>query len=166
MTAPLTKADTATAAAFAAWLDANWTGGALPPLKTSAGVVVSTSPKPSAQWLAYWAYVQKIDPKAPLLAAIESFYWYQLAKTGLGDAIGKAVTAGGTAVGAVDTGVSTASYLPSWATGLGTLLGDLTNKNTWLRVAEGLLGIILIAVGLAHMTHAVPIATAIASKVP
>jgi hypothetical protein len=85
---------------------------------------------------------------------------------GAGSAISQVITAEGTAVGDTAVGVETASYVPSWATGLTSLLGDLTNKNTWLRLAEGLLGLLLIAVGLAHMTRAVPIATAIAGKVP
>jgi hypothetical protein len=49
---------------------------------------------------------------------------------------------------------------------IGDFFQRLTQGNTWLRIGEGLLGIILIAVGLAHMTRAVPIATAIARKVP
>jgi hypothetical protein len=49
---------------------------------------------------------------------------------------------------------------------IGDFFQRITQGNTWLRIGEGLLGIILIAVGLAHMTRAVPIATSIASKVP
>jgi hypothetical protein len=49
---------------------------------------------------------------------------------------------------------------------LADFFGRLTQAHTWQRIGEGLLGVILIAVGLAHMTKAVPIATAIASKVP
>lgn len=49
---------------------------------------------------------------------------------------------------------------------VGDFLGRLTQAATWERVGEVLLGLVLIAVGIAHMTKAVPIATAIASKVP
>jgi hypothetical protein len=49
---------------------------------------------------------------------------------------------------------------------IGDFLGRLTQAHTWERIAEALLGLVLIAVGIAHMTKAVPIATAIASKVP
>jgi hypothetical protein len=49
---------------------------------------------------------------------------------------------------------------------IGDFASRLTQAHTWERVAEVLLGVILIAVGLAHMTRAVPIATAIAAKVP
>jgi hypothetical protein len=48
---------------------------------------------------------------------------------------------------------------------IGTFFGALAEGNTWIRVAEGLLGIILIAVGLARLTHAVPAATKIAGAV-
>jgi hypothetical protein len=49
---------------------------------------------------------------------------------------------------------------------VGDFASRLTQAHTWERVAEVLLGVILIAVGIARMTHAVPIATAIAAKVP
>jgi hypothetical protein len=49
---------------------------------------------------------------------------------------------------------------------IGAFFGTLTQAATWIRVAEGLLGIILIAVGLAHMTKVVPLATKIAAVVP
>lgn len=45
-------------------------------------------------------------------------------------------------------------------------LGRLTQAKTWERVGEVLLGLLLIAVGVAHMTKVVPLATAVASKVP
>jgi hypothetical protein len=44
-------------------------------------------------------------------------------------------------------------------------LGKLANANLWMRVGEVILGLLLIAVGVAEMTHAVPIATKIASAV-
>lgn len=49
--------------------------------------------------------------------------------------------------------------------GIADFLSRLTQKNTWVRVAEVAIGIILIAVGVARMTHAVPIATKIAGAV-
>lgn len=48
---------------------------------------------------------------------------------------------------------------------IGSFFGALSQGSTWIRVAEGILGIILIAVGLARITHAVPIATKIAGAV-
>lgn len=49
---------------------------------------------------------------------------------------------------------------------IGAFFSSLVQANTWERIAEVLLGTILIAVGIAHMTKIVPAATAIASKVP
>lgn len=69
-------------------------------------------------------------------------------------------------IGAATGQVATTAQTQSWSSGLTNLLANLANRNLWLRLAEGLLGIVLISVGLAHMTRAVPIATAIASKVP
>lgn len=67
-----------------------------------------------------------------------------------------------TAASAVATGA--ASTIPGVAQ-IGSFFSALAQGSTWIRVAEGLLGIILIAVGLARLTHAVPIATKIAGAV-
>jgi hypothetical protein len=48
---------------------------------------------------------------------------------------------------------------------ISNFLGDLTQSSTWLRIAEGILGVVLIAVGIARITNAVPIATKIARTV-
>jgi len=58
-------------------------------------------------------------------------------------------------------------YLTSSVPGLsqvGDFFSRLTSANTWLRIGEGLLGVVLIAVGIARITNAVPIATKIARK--
>lgn len=47
----------------------------------------------------------------------------------------------------------------------GSIFSVLQSGALWLRIAEGLLGIVLIAVGVAKLTGAVPIATKIASVV-
>lgn len=41
-----------------------------------------------------------------------------------------------------------------WAQALATFLGNLTNANTWIRVAEAALGLVLIAVGVGRITGA------------
>ncbi len=69
-------------------------------------------------------------------------------------------TPGGVAGAVVDS-----SPLGSWQQSLTNFLGALTNGNTWIRLAEGVLGVVLIAIGLARITHAVPIATKIAGAV-
>ena len=57
---------------------------------------------------------------------------------------------------------------PSALTGLAAI-GDffqrLGQANTWLRVGEVVLGLILIAVGVARITRAVPVATSVAKTV-
>lgn len=67
---------------------------------------------------------------------------------GVGSAVQQITGAAGTALGATATGVETASYLPSWSTGLANLLGALLSKNTWLRVVEVTIGALLLAFGL------------------
>lgn len=49
------------------------------------------------------------------------------------------------------------------ASSVGDFLGRLDEGSTWIRIAEGVLGLLLIAVGVARLTHAVPIATQVAS---
>lgn len=46
-----------------------------------------------------------------------------------------------------------------------TFLGPLFQANLWERVGEVVLGLVLIAIGVARLTHAVPIATKIAGAV-
>jgi hypothetical protein len=53
----------------------------------------------------------------------------------------------------------------SWESALGKLAQALGNRNTWLRVAEGVLGIALILVGVSKLAEGTPIASAI-KKVP
>lgn len=82
---------------------------------------------------------------------------------------GKAPTSQGLAQAvpqAVASGVGAAAGTLTGLASIGDFFSRLSQAHTWERVAEVLLGVILIAVGLAHMTKAVPIATAIASKVP
>jgi hypothetical protein len=62
------------------------------------------------------------------------------------------------------SGGAAASAIPGVAQ-IGTFFSALTQGNTWIRIAEGLLGIILIAVGVARITHVVPVATKIARAV-
>lgn len=49
------------------------------------------------------------------------------------------------------------------AAGVASFLGRLAQASTWIRVGQAVLGLILIAVGLARITHAVPVATTIAN---
>jgi hypothetical protein len=85
-----------------------------------------------------------------------------IALDGVAAAAGDAAIDAGDATGAADTGISTASILPSWTNGLTNLLGDLTSKNTWLRVAKVVVGSIMIIVGLVKLTGADKAAAAVA----
>jgi hypothetical protein len=73
---------------------------------------------------------------------------------GTGQAVEKAVAAGGLALGDVAAGVETAQYLPGWTDSLTALLGDLTSANTWIRVAKVIVGSVMLVVGLAKLTGA------------
>jgi len=48
--------------------------------------------------------------------------------------------------------------------GVAGFVGALTDPHTWVRIAEVVLGLVLIAVGIAKLTNAVPIATRIAGR--
>lgn len=69
---------------------------------------------------------------------------------GLGSATGGAV--GDTQTGSPLTGLAA----------IGDFFSRLTQANTWERIGMVLLGIVLVAAGVAHLTHAVPVATKIA----
>lgn len=49
--------------------------------------------------------------------------------------------------------------------GVDSFLAKLSDSNTWLRVVEIMLGAILVAIGLAKLTHAIPAATKTAATV-
>jgi hypothetical protein len=70
----------------------------------------------------------------------------------------KAFAAGNTA-SKVKAGAGAAE---SAASAVPDFLSRLTSANLWMRIGEAALGIILIAIGLARITHAVPPATTIA----
>jgi hypothetical protein len=50
-------------------------------------------------------------------------------------------------------------------TSLEQFLSELSNPHLWMRVGEVVLGLLLIAVGIAELTDAVPVATKIATMV-
>ena len=91
--------------------------------------------------------LQAAYPAATPLQRGSTVYQAWLAN-GLGSAVQKIVGAAGTALGAAATAITTADYLPSWSTGLAGFLSALTSKNTWIRTAEVVIGLVLLAVGL------------------
>lgn len=94
----------------------------------------------------------------PVLAAGLAVAWVGFST----EADAKAFAAGNT-ISKVKAGAGAAENA---TTGVADFLSRLTSANLWMRIGEAVLGIVLIAIGLARITHAVPIATAIASKVP
>jgi hypothetical protein len=67
-------------------------------------------------------------------------------------------SAGGLALG----GAAAQSVTVTAAQEAGSIFSVLQSGSLWLRLAEGLLGIVLVAIGLARLTNAVPVATKIA----
>ena len=68
-------------------------------------------------------------------------------------------------VGISPGGGFTASGPLSGLAAIGNFFNSLSQASTWIRVGEVLLGLILVAVGLARLTHAVPVATKVATAV-
>ena len=84
------------------------------------------------------------------------------APSGLGsNIINSVATAAGNAVGQAGPVGNPLTGLAA----IGDFFSRLSQANTWLRLGEGILGIMLIAVGVARMTRAVPAATRIAKAV-
>lgn len=61
-------------------------------------------------------------------------------------------------------GITTSNPLSGLAS-VGDFFSRLGQANTWIRVGEVVLGLVLLAVGVARITHAVPAATKIAKTV-
>jgi hypothetical protein len=96
-----------------------------------------------------------------------------VAVKGLDAAIASATTtAVSTEVGGVEGAALGAAHAAGYLTNpldylkdIGGFFDDLGSGNLWLRIGQVVLGLILIAVGVAELTHAVPIATHVAKTV-
>lgn len=80
----------------------------------------------------------------------------------------KEVPGGATPTGSQSQGLSQAipNVAGAAASGISqSILGPLFQANIWIRVGEVVLGLVILAVGLARITHAVPVATKIATAV-
>lgn len=69
---------------------------------------------------------------------------------------------GGVGHGKVDTTVPIVDAVADWGKAVVRFVDALLNPHTWLRVGEVALGLLLIAVGTAELTSAVPIASKVA----
>lgn len=89
--------------------------------------------------------------------------------SGIGSGISQGTSEGLTTINDSAVAASNeANYpsLPSWTQGLASLLGDLTDKNLWTRVAKLLIGATLVIVGVAKMSGASNVITKTVDKVP
>lgn len=142
---------------YSAWISANYPG------------VISNSSDPANDGLTWGGYYSKVAD-SPLAAPYSP---YQLAEGVIGEleigkipsALATGVTTGAGGLGDVATGVETARYLPSWSTGLTSFLSFLTDRSSWVRIAEGVIGALLILAAVASLAEGTP-AGKLASKVP
>jgi hypothetical protein len=97
--------------------------------------------------------LRKTGDSPTLAAAIVYEAWLG---EGIGRGVVKAVSAGGAAVG--DSAKGTATGLTAFAGGpfgsITSFIGLLETPATWLRIAEGAVGILLIATAVSHMSGA------------
>lgn len=113
-----------------------------------------------SQWLTWHqAQVAKDGPGANSLLQYEEAFVVLWEEAKLGTNLAAGLGGGGAAVGALATSAATT------ATTLGSIFSVFQDASLWLRIGEGLLGIVLIAVGVAKLTGAVPAATKIAAAV-
>lgn len=126
----------------------------------------SKTPYEGMDSAALYDYIAAKNPRArphDIAAAVADL----LVSSGFAKTIGGVVV--GTGIATADIAKGTVAGIDQFASSplgqLGAFLGSLSQASTWLRVAEGVLGVVLIAIGVARMTSAVPIATKIARSV-
>jgi hypothetical protein len=154
-TTPGTPLPATTPAAFAAYLNKNFAGtdGVKGHPLTALNSLGYTGATLGDQWLSFWAAFQAKDPGKPLETAEQAFVVLWEEGT-LGTNLAQG-SAGGLAAGG--------AFAASGAQTAASIFSVFQSANLWIRVGEVILGALLIAVGLAKMTGAVPIATKIAS---
>ena len=154
------------AAQWEAYLAANT--NPLNPDYTGTAVLKNGTPLKGMTWAQIYAafYAENTGQTPDQIAVdVESLGFEEALAVGTS----AAVTGAANATAASDTGLQTASYLPSWLSGLGsfaTFLNDLGNPTTWIRVMKVVAGGTLIIIGLAHMTGASNAVATVARKAP
>jgi hypothetical protein len=151
----------ASPAAFAAYLNASFQGdnghpGGQVKALESQGATGSTL---GAQWLTWYARNHAQYGSGSTLTQYEEAFIVLWEDATLGKDLASGLAGGAAGAGALATSAATTAGT------LGSIFSVLQSGALWLRIAEGILGIVLIAVGLAKLTGAVPIATKIASAV-
>jgi hypothetical protein len=155
---PTTLPPATTAAAFATFLDGKIKGsdGKLGTPLTPLNSLGYTGSTIGAQWMAFYNAKRLTTPGFPLLN-YEAAFLALVTEAELGIDLASGVGGGGAAVGAV-----TQSAVVTAAQEAGSIFSVLQSGSLWLRIGEGILGIVLIAIGIAKITNAVPIATKVA----
>lgn len=149
--------------AFASYLDAHFKGdnGKLGgPVKAldSQGATGSTL---GAQWLSWYAKSFAANGgNANTLLQYEEAFTVLWEEATLGGDLAAGLGGGSAAVGALAQSATVTA-----AQEAGSIFSVLQSGSLWIRVGEVLLGLILLGVGVARVTSAVPIATKVASYV-
>lgn len=130
----------------------NWNGTYTPSMKADVAAVAQHGfPKQAAAIGAFWS-----DPSAWTFEK-------QLAAGGgnLVKGVGNTIANAGGAVGQVNANVAAdvGKGLAS-AFDMSSLISEVSNKNFWLRIGEGLIGIILLGIGVSIMAKGTPVASA------
>lgn len=146
--------------AFASYLDAHFAGdnGEVGGSVAALNGVGATGSTLGAQWLTWYAADVAAHP-GNTLEQYELGFVVLWEEAKLGTNLAAGVGGGSAAVGALATSAATT------AGQLGGIFSVLQSGSLWIRVGEVLLGLILLAVGVAELTHAVPIATKVARYV-
>lgn len=148
--------------AFAGYLNANFKGdnGKLGGPVAALDSQGATGPTLGAQWLSWFALKYGANGSSYTLEQYEEAFVVLWEDAALGGALA-AGSAGGLAAagGFAQIGTVTA------AQEAGSIFSVLQSGALWVRVGEVVLGLILLAVGVAKLTNAVPIATKVASYV-
>lgn len=140
----------------------SWIGSSFPGVISNA----SDAANNGLTWGGYYGKVAASPLSAP-------YSPYQLAEGVVGEleigkvpgALAAGVIGGAQALGDVATGVQTASILPSWTGGLTSFLSFLTDRSSWVRIAEGVIGALLILSAVSSLAAGTP-AGKLAAKVP
>lgn len=152
--ASATLATTATAAQAVAYLSSQW--------GTYKYANSSGTPYNGLDASQLYAYLAKENPSASpydIAVAVSDL----LLSSGFASAVGAGADESEQLTQDTASGLESASYLPSFEAGI---LGALTSKNTWIRVAKVVIGGALLIIGLAHITGADNVIANTARKVP
>lgn len=113
----------------------------------------------------FLAYAQEHPNLTPAEAA--SAFALEIAFSGVDTAVQSAISKLAQVLKSTGPAAAAAGSLPglSGVAAIGDFFNRLGQASTWIRVGEVVLGLILLAVGIAKITNAVPIATKVAKAI-